>query len=178
MTSSPTSTLLGMSHMSPPLSPMSPYGESNSQFSSGLDQMHACAGGMRSYKDVLSELMTSLEAMKFNNIEPTSSSPFSSPINSSAAAAAAAASYRNNPWVDVSSFNAATEDQQQQFILSPSTPNPLSAGVNCFSPGSTSSGNCSRKSLVFDEQDNKVNDTNGGGCSPDPDLGWVNDLLM
>lgn len=170
MTSSPTSTLLGMSHMSPPLSPMSPYGESNSHFSSGLDQIHACAAGMLSYKDVLSELMTSLEAMKFNNMEPTSSSPLSSPINSSAAAAAA-----NYPWVDVSSFNAATEDQQQQFILSPSTPNPLSAGINCFSPGSS---NCSRKSLVFDEQDNKVNDTNGGGCSPDPDLGWVNDLLM
>lgn len=176
MTSSPTSTLLGMSHMSPPLSPMSPYGESNSHFSSGMDQIHACAAGMLSYKDVLSELMTSLEAMKFNNIEPTSSSPLSSPINSSAAAAAA--NYRNNPWVDVSSLNAATEEQQQQFILSPSTPNPLSAGINCFSPGSTSAGNCSRKSLVLDEQDNKVNGTNGGGYSPDPDLGWVNDLLM
>ncbi|PRQ49938.1 putative transcription factor C3H family [Rosa chinensis] len=171
VTSSPTSTLLGMSHLSPPLSPMSPYGESKCHFSSGLDQRHASAAGMLSYKDVLSELMTSLEAMKFNNMEATSS-PVSSPISS------AAANYQNTPLVDVSSYNAfaaAAEDQQQQFILSPSTPSPSSAGINFFSRGS-STGNCSRKSLVFDEQNNATEIN--GGCGPDPDLGWVNDLLM
>ncbi|KAL6181359.1 hypothetical protein ACLB2K_048014 [Fragaria x ananassa] len=169
MTSSPTSTLLGMS----PMSPMSPYGdESKCHLSSGLDQMHAGSAGMLSYKDVLSELMTSLEAMKFNNMEAATSSPVSSPISS------VAASYRNTPWVDVSSYNAFAKDQQQQFILSPnSIPSPLSAGTNFFSRR-CSSGNGSRKSLVFDEQ-NKATDINGGGCSsPDPDLGWVNDLLM
>ncbi|XP_050382790.1 zinc finger CCCH domain-containing protein 2-like [Argentina anserina] len=178
LTSSPTSTLLGMSHLSPPLSPMSPYGESKCHFSTGLeplDQMHASAAGMLSYKDVLSELMTSLEIMKLSNMEATTS-PVSSPISS---AATAAVSFRNTPWVDVSSHNAfaaGAEDQQHQFILSPSTPSSLSAGAKFFSCGS-STGNCSRKSLVFDEQ-NKATDINGGGCSPDPDLGWVNDLLM
>lgn len=64
-------------------------------------------------------------------------------------------------WVDVS-FN---NEDQQQFILSPSTPNP-SGSANFFS------GDRSVKSFTAD----KVNEN--GWSSSDPDLGWVNELLM
>lgn len=88
---------------------------------------------------MLTELMSSLEAMNFSE---AASSPLS-------------AKCPNLPWLDVS-FN--NEDQQQQFILSPSTPNP--AGSANFSSGDH------RSSKSFTAE------------SSDPDLGWVNELLM
>ncbi|KAE8075969.1 hypothetical protein FH972_014647 [Carpinus fangiana] len=134
-TSSPTSTLLGISHFSPPLSPpLSPSQRSINAFSP-MPVNH----GVLSYKDVLTELMSSLEVMNFSE---AASSPLS-------------AKSPNLPWLDVS-FN--NEDQkQQQFILSPSTPNP--SGSANFSSGDRSS-----KSFTAE--------------SSDPDLGWVNELLM
>ncbi|CAL9012308.1 unnamed protein product, partial [Prunus brigantina] len=184
-TSSPTSTLLGMSHLSPPLSPAGNHRSSVNGFNNspvmsrcsglglGLDQMHASTAGMMSYKDVLAELMSSLEAVKF------SESAAASPINPNAPR-----------WVDVS-FNSTDDlDQQQQFILSPSTPSPSrpfgGRGIN-FSDGDENGSSRKSSLLGFDDnyyKPNNINDEiiNGGGGSgsgsSDPDLGWVNELLM
>lgn len=139
----------------------------------GLDQMHASTAGMTSYKDVLAELMSSLEAVKF------SESAAASPINPNAPR-----------WVDVS-FNSTDDlDQQQQFILSPSTPSPSrpfgGRGIN-FSDGDENGSSRKSSLLGFDDnyyKPNNINDEiiNGGGGSgsgsSDPDLGWVNELLM
>ncbi|KAF3444083.1 hypothetical protein FNV43_RR13773 [Rhamnella rubrinervis] len=175
--SSPTSTLLGMSHLSPPLSPpLSPAKQACSfngfspisRFNGGAD--HHLSNSVTnssavSYKDVLTDLMCSLEAMNFSDK--------SSPVSSASGAASA---NWNVPWVDVVSFN--NDDQQQQFILSPSTPNPSGSG-NFFS------GDCSRRTFINNnnniDDDNKqlnINNNGGGGSCSDPDLGWVNELLM
>lgn len=109
--------------------------------------------GALSYKDALTELMSSLEAMNFSEA--------SSPLSSKSP---------NVPWVDVNSFN---NEDQQQIIFSPSTPNPCGS-ANFFS------GHCFSKNFSDEnkneDNNNKVND-NGWSCS-DPDLGWVNELLM
>ena len=170
--SSPTSTLLGMSHLSPPLSPplspvkhlsingFSPISRYADRFVSSESSggMHAQMNnhGVQSYKDALTELMSSLEGMNFSE----TSSPLS-------------AKSPNVPWLDVSFNNI---EDQQQFILSPSTPNPPS-----FRSANFFSGDCSSKSFADEtnnnnEEYNKVNE-NGWSCS-DPDLGWVNELLM
>jgi hypothetical protein len=133
-TSSPTSTLMGISHFSPPLSPpLSPVKQRSINGFSPISVNH----GVLSYKDVLTELMSSFEAMNFSE----ASSPLS-------------AKSRNLPWLDVS-FN---NEDQQQFILSPSTPTP-SVSANFLS------GDRSSKSFTTVD-------------SSDPDLGWVNELLM
>ncbi|KAM1956185.1 hypothetical protein ACFX16_025632 [Malus domestica] len=194
-TSSPTSTLLaGMSHhLSPPVSPAGNCSSVSGFHSSpvmsrcgglglgGLDQVHASTGGLMTSKEVVAELMSSMEAMKFNE----------------AAAAGAAASPKR--WVDVSldmNMNYASADDdlqpQQQFILSPSTPSPTrrpfgggGRGINFFGGDE----NCSPTNgslLGFDRDTNthinKKEIVNGGGFASagdsDPDLGWVNDLLM
>ncbi|KAG6741263.1 hypothetical protein POTOM_054496 [Populus tomentosa] len=171
MTSSPTSTLLGMSHMSPPLSPslsppLSPVKHQSlsgfspiSRYNETLSKFRA---GVVSYKDVLTELMSSLEAMNFNE-GASVSSPMSLSTNHN----------RNvnstTPWnIDVS-FSG---EDQSQFILSPSTP---TASSNFFN------GDCSSNKGLF--VDDKINDHNNIGdgslaCTSDPDLGWVNELLM
>ncbi|KAJ6865735.1 hypothetical protein NC652_037297 [Populus alba x Populus x berolinensis] len=73
------------------------------------------------------------------------------------------------PWnIDVS-FSG---EDQPQFILSPSTPTPSSNFFN---------GDCSsNKGLFVDDKINDHNNIGDGGlaCSSDPDLGWVNELLM
>ncbi|KAL5571124.1 hypothetical protein UlMin_020721 [Ulmus minor] len=154
--SSPKSTLLGMTHLSPPLSPplspakhtyingFSPISSYKERFPSHDHHFSApspSSSGMVSYKDSLSEFM---EALNFHESSPIS------PISGS--------STRNNlPWLDVC-FN--DREQQQQFILSPTTPS--SSGPEDFFKGNSSK---------------KLND-NGGSCSLDPDIGWVNELLM
>lgn len=166
--SSPTSTLLGMSHMSPPLSPSlsPPLSPVKQQSISGLspisrynDRLSKLRSGFMSYKDVLTELM---EAMNFND-----EAPASSPISFSAANNRKT---NSTPWMDSSSsFNGEDYHHQQQLILSPSTPNPR--GSRNFL-----NGDCSSKGFNIDEQMNNNDDNkNGGG---DPDLGWVNELLM
>ncbi|KAM1011745.1 hypothetical protein TB2_046887 [Malus domestica] len=195
-TSSPTSTLLdGMSHhLSPPVSPAAKHCSSVDEFHNSpvmspcgglglgcLDQVHASTGGLMSYNEVVAELMSSLEAMKFHE-----------------AAAAAAASQKR--WVDISfdvnmNYAAADDDlqqQQQQFILSPSTPSPSQPfgggkgrGINFFD-GDENWSSRNGSLLGFDRDTNmpiKNNEIiNGGGftsaADSDPDLGWVNDLLM
>ncbi|KAJ7948340.1 Zinc finger CCCH domain-containing protein [Quillaja saponaria] len=165
-TSSPTSTLLGMSHFSPPLSPsssispplspvkrrtvsgfppISPYSDRfGVSESSGL-MNHGVVG----YKDVLTQLMSSLEAVNINEASPVS-------VDKTP----------KLPWADVS-FDC---DGQQLFILSPSTPIPASGSVSFLGGNENYSGS---KSFIGE---NKVND-NGWSC-PAPDLGWVNELLM
>lgn len=163
---SPTSTLIGMSHLSPPMSPsshtlsppLSPVKSVGGFSRYKLDNNHhhnnnniglipqfgnnssssSSNSTMTSYKDKLNELMSSLEAMQ------VSESP--SGITS-----------ENLRWFDLN-FNGG--DDQQQFILSPSTPTPASNKFFNFH------GNISNKNL-FEEN----------GLSGGPDLGWVNDLL-
>lgn len=92
-----------------------------------------------SYKDALTELMSSLGSMSVSGNSPHG-----------------AGNNREMAWMDVSNFNG--DDQQQQFILSPSTPIPSGSG-HFFNRDCSSMG--------FTEE-------NGSGG---PDLGWVNDLL-
>ncbi|XP_061368207.1 zinc finger CCCH domain-containing protein 2-like [Gastrolobium bilobum] len=173
---SPTSTLYNMSHnFSPPLSPSSsaspPLSPASKRVSTISRYGASCCSvnhhhhhGVVSYKDVLTELMSSLEGLKFGEGSPVSASK---------------APNLNLPWLDVSlncedqkqfivspsvsSFFC--EDQQQQFILSPSTQTPTSSNVKYSNSKIFSNNN---------NNDNKVvaADING------PDLGWVNELLM
>ncbi|KAK3446083.1 hypothetical protein EUGRSUZ_A01839 [Eucalyptus grandis] len=163
--SSPTSTLLGMSHLSPPLSPsqslsppLSPLkGRSLSGFSPisrYADRLEpSCLSQGMSYKDVLNEIMTSLDVMKMSEVSPP---PHSSPLSSVKNRTAM-------PWVDVTT---SVNEEQTQFILSPSTPNYPQVPKNFF--GSDPSSN---EGIFAD----KVNE--GNSCD-DPDIGWVNELLM
>ncbi|CAJ1978902.1 unnamed protein product [Sphenostylis stenocarpa] len=68
-TCSPTSTLFGMSHFSPPLSPSSsPSSPSPSRFETSHHH------GVVSYKDVFSELMCSMEGLNFGEASSVSAS--------------------------------------------------------------------------------------------------------
>ncbi|OIV89841.1 hypothetical protein TanjilG_27447 [Lupinus angustifolius] len=156
---SPTSTLFNMSHFSPPLSPLS---TTNSPPFSPVKR--AISGvNTNSYKDVVCELMNSMEGLNFGDGSPIS-----------------AAKARNFAWLDMSLNN---DDQQflvspsaspfgweDQFVLSPSTQNPTRSNV----------GKCSNFSSKFFSNDNKVVDAdiNNGLSCPAPDLEWVNELLM
>ncbi|KAA8526351.1 hypothetical protein F0562_008446 [Nyssa sinensis] len=131
---SPTSTLMGMSHFSPPLSPslsppLSPVQARSmsgfspiSRYADRLGGVDSCGlnqfnSGVLSYKDALTELMSNLEAMNMNEASP------------------AATNNRNLPWLEVS-FNG---DDQQQLILSPSTPS--SSGSRDFLTDGYGNGN-------------------------------------
>ncbi|KAI4322703.1 hypothetical protein L6164_022372 [Bauhinia variegata] len=182
-TSSPTSTLLSMSHFSPPLSPssssvspplspvkqrwtangFSPISRYSDRFG-GSETSSGLNHGVFSYKDVLTELMSFLEGLNFCE---------------ASAVSASAHKASNLPWVDAS-FN--FEDQQlQQFILSPTT------SFNCedqqqfilspFTQTPTSSGSVNFSDGNYSSNESKVVTDNGSSC-PAPDLGWVNDLLM
>ncbi|CAK9323684.1 unnamed protein product [Citrullus colocynthis] len=113
-TSSPTSTLFGMSHLSPPHSPPLSPGKPRSSINgfspiSRYNPDQSKLNGVLSYKDALTELMSSIESMNIDD------------ANATLAAAAAAATPRQTiPWIDVSSLNS---EDQLQFVLSPSTPN-------------------------------------------------------
>ncbi|KAG8386853.1 hypothetical protein BUALT_Bualt03G0192200 [Buddleja alternifolia] len=161
MTASPTSTLMGISQVtsppsSPPISPVcSPpeYSLYGDRFG-GIDSYNReFNNGGLSYKDAVTELMASFEAM---NVKDSGN--------------------RSLPWLDVNNFSV---DEQPQFVLSPSTPNPTPS----FSRGSGSSKLSSGESKFFHgdfsgrnlREDGRYNNesSNLGG----PDLGWVNDLL-
>ncbi|XP_023554528.1 zinc finger CCCH domain-containing protein 2-like [Cucurbita pepo subsp. pepo] len=148
-TSSPTSTLIGMSHLSPPLSP--PLSPVKPQSLNGFSPISRYNPDPSKLNGVISYKDSMTELM--NSIESMN-------IDELNAALAASASRQTIPWIDVSSLN--TEDQLQ-FVLSPSTPNVSAASVN-FSVN------------------NKGNADNGwasaSASASDPDLGWVNDLLM
>lgn len=155
--SSPTSTLLGLSHPSPPMSPMS---------------------SVVSYKDALTDLMSSLEAMHFASEAAANNSPVLSPISG---CSSGKRNFNNSlPWLDV---NSSFSDDQQQFILSPSTPNnnnnnnnlSLSSEDNFFNRYISTSTSTSTVSV--NEKRASAGNENSGSNS-DPDLGWVNELLM
>ncbi|KAI3439863.1 uncharacterized protein J3R85_004274, partial [Psidium guajava] len=163
--SSPTSTLLGMSHLSPPLSPsqslsppLSPLKDRSlggfSSIARYTDRLEpSCLGQGISYKDVLNEIMTSLDVMKISSeVSPPHPSTLSSLNNRTA-----------TPWVDVTS---GANDEQTQFILSPSTPNPPQVATNFSGSG------CSSNRGLFGDRVSE-----GNSCD-DPDIGWVNELLM
>lgn len=169
ITASPTSTLIDMANLSPPMSPslsppLSPVNSSQSQagyspisrFRDRLASVESCGlnqfgnGGL-SYKDALTELMSSLEVMNVNDTPHAMGRNRNGNGNG------------NLSWVDVSNLNG--DEQQQQFVLSPSTPTP-SGSAHFFGGGDYYS-----RRNYFDE---KFNDNNG---LAGPDLGWVNDLL-
>lgn len=172
ITASPTSTLIGhMSHnMSPPLSPpISPVcsPEFSHYGSSRFGSVESCSlsdyeRGLN-YKDALTELMASFEAMNANESSPAVS-----------AAAVAAATGGSLPWLDVN-FNV---EEQPQFVLSPSTATPppaaVSRGHSKFYGGESNyfRGDFSGRNLMDDSRFNNSEGNSGG-----PDLGWVNDLL-
>lgn len=152
-TSSPTSTLFGMSHLSPPHSPPHSPGKPINGFSpiSRYNPDQSKLNGVLSYKDALTELMSSIESMNMDDANAT--------LAAAAAAATAAASgpRQTIPWIDVSSLN---NEDQLQFVLSPSTPNVSTASVN------------------FSVDQNNNGWASASASASDPDLGWVNDLLM
>ncbi|KAL3364068.1 hypothetical protein AABB24_013023 [Solanum stoloniferum] len=194
VSASPTSTLIGMSHISPPMSPSlspplspanrnqfsSPMSRYTDRFgsvessSSGMGQLDP--SGLLSYKDALTELVSSLEAMNVNH-EP----------NSSAAAAAHPHSVNfdgNLPWLDVNFNNNNSYDDHQQFLLSPSTPSPSpisNSRTKFYTREFPSASPVSSSRLSFVEEPNNNNATNrfysDSGLCGGPDLGWVNDLL-
>ncbi|GMN53843.1 hypothetical protein TIFTF001_022966 [Ficus carica] len=158
--SSPTSTLLGLSHPSPPMSPMS---------------------SVVSYKDALTDLMSSLEAMHFASEAAANNSPVLSPISG---LSSGKRNINNSlPWVDV---NSSFSDDQQQFILSPSTPNKNNNNNNNNSLSLSSENNffnryISTSTSTSTVSVNKYRASAGNenlGSNSDPDLGWVNELLM
>ncbi|XVE66171.1 hypothetical protein DITRI_Ditri08aG0058900 [Diplodiscus trichospermus] len=152
VTSFPTSTLLGLSHLSrspslsPPMSPMKQRTSLSgfSPISRCSDRLSKFGTEMMSYKDVVDELMSSLENMNLYEV--------SSPM-------AAGNTTANIPWIDAS-FNG---EDQQQFVLSPSMPSPSRSG-----------GYIGAKSKGFGGNE-KLNENE---VASDPDLGWVNELLM
>ncbi|KAL0724077.1 hypothetical protein Bca4012_038676 [Brassica carinata] len=173
--SSPTSTLLGnLSHLSrspsssPPLSP--------AHKAAAFSRLRSCAAaGSVNYKDVLSELVNSLDSISLAEaLQVSSSSPVSTPVSAAAAAFASSCGLSNQ--------RLHMQQQQQssalQFALSPSTPSYLT--------------NSPRSTFFSDEFTPRQRQTNDfttvaaagrdktsfedGSCG-DPDIGWVNDLL-
>ncbi|OWM91064.1 hypothetical protein CDL15_Pgr023397 [Punica granatum] len=159
--SSPTSTLMGLSHvsspavspsqsLSPPLSPMKH--RSSLGNISPVSHYGDRLTDLLSYKDVLNEIMGSLDVMKVSDVP-------SSDLRHK----------RNVPWVDVSFPG----DDQTQFILSPAAPSPASAPGDSF--------RFADGRLGFLDDSYKVSKNNAGDglvAASDPDLGWVNELLM
>ncbi|KAE8677919.1 Zinc finger CCCH domain-containing protein 49 [Hibiscus syriacus] len=154
-TSSPTSTLLGLSHLSRSPSsspPLSPVKNGFSPFLRYSDQPSKLGTKTMSYRHVLNELMSSMEKMNFYE----ASSPMTGRNNNP--------TITNIPWLDLPLIG---EDQSPiQFALSPSWPSPSASGQHF---GATSK--------PFGGDDEKRNE-NGLGCDSDPDLGWVNELLI
>ena len=171
---SPTSTLLGMSRFSPPLSPSSSATSPPVSPISRLSRYGACRGGggggasNLSYKDVVNELMSSLEGLSFSDA-----------LNYSDVSGVSAAKVATNmPWVDVP-LNC---EDQQEFIFSPSSPMMMTPTRSCDDDGKFSRffiGNENRVVAHKSNSDANIsNDINGANNCPAPDLGWVNDLLM
>ncbi|PIN15196.1 CCCH-type Zn-finger protein [Handroanthus impetiginosus] len=158
MAASPTSTLMGMSPHGSFCSP--DFSLSGDRYVFSEYAAPACSGGM-SYKDALTELMASLEAM---NVNEGACSTTPSPSGSK--------NGNNLTWLDVN-FNV---EEQPQFVLSPSTatPSPRRGLSKLWSgDGKLLQGDFSGRNLMDDVSRYNNNESNSGG----PDLGWVNDLL-
>ncbi|CAN1253906.1 Zinc finger CCCH domain-containing protein 2 [Linum perenne] len=183
--SSPTSTLIGLSHLSPPLCPSFSSSPPLSPVSSRhpIHRPSKFQSRFTSYKDVLAELMSSLEAMNFS--EQAAAAMV-------AAAATAAASSPTSAGGPVN-FNGGVSygddnSNYQKFVMSPSTPNYYAnpfTNSDYFSP--KINGGERRRFGSFNERVVEMNSGdqndvglggNAGGSESDPDLGWVNELLM
>lgn len=163
---SPTSTLFGMSHFSPPasppVSPMKPRNDvsSLSRYGSLVDN-----NNLR-YRDMLIDLLGSFEGMNFNDGSSSSVSGlqnqnsmgyFDVPVNSE-------------------------EQIQKQFTVSPSF-DQQQQHFNILSPSIQQNST----SITFNDVDNNMNNMMFLGVNENnkvlvggdvPDLGWVNELLM
>ncbi|CAN1123645.1 Zinc finger CCCH domain-containing protein 2 [Linum perenne] len=197
--SSPTSTLFGLSHLSPPMSPsfsasppMSPVSHRRQAAASRPSKLQS---RFMSYKDVLTELVSSLKAMNFSEevaVAAAAAASVSSPMKMN---------LNGNPWLDEINYlnsNVNGEDyyqleeqQQQQFLMSPvTTPhyaaNSSSPNLGFYGSPKINGGdhlefvNAAERMVKVNSIDHGQNhvgsDGGAGGC--DPDLGWVNELLM
>ncbi|KAK7401948.1 hypothetical protein VNO78_13837 [Psophocarpus tetragonolobus] len=159
-TASPTSTLFGMSHYSPPLSPSSASSPPPSPFKSpnGASPISRYSPvnvsphlGVASYKDVFAEFVNSLEGLSFSEASPVSGTKAP-----------------NFPWIDVS-LNCEEQEQQNPFIVSSFGCEDQQQQQSILSPPSTTNGKFCANKFVG----NKV----VGADVNDPDLAWVNELL-
>ncbi|MED6146817.1 hypothetical protein PIB30_038218 [Stylosanthes scabra] len=177
---SPTSTLFGMSRFSPPLSPSSSATSPPVSPVSRLSRYSACRGGGGgggagnvSYKDVVNELMNSLEGLSLSDA-----------LNFSDVSGVSAAKVGTNmPWIDVP-LNC---EDQQEFLFSPSSPMMVTPTRGYDDADGKFSrffiSNENNKAVANKSNSNANNISNdiingsNNNC-PAPDLGWVNDLLM
>ncbi|CAI8592583.1 unnamed protein product [Vicia faba] len=154
---SPTSTLFGMSHFSPPASPpVSPMKPRNGVSSLSRYGSLVDSNNLR-YRDMLIELLGSFEGLNFND-------------GSSSSSVVSGLQNQNNTGYFNVPVNSEEQIQKQHFnILSPSIQQSLTPVS--FNEGDNNINN----NMVFlgDNENNKV--LVGGDV---PDLGWVNDLLM
>ncbi|KAK7257412.1 hypothetical protein RIF29_31382 [Crotalaria pallida] len=170
-TCSPTSTLFNMSHFSsPPMSPSSSPASSPANGVSPLSRFaeseknhhHGVRGSsVLSYKDMVNELMCSLESVNFAAAEANSNSysNYNSPVSSSKVLL----QKKNLNWFDAS-YNCEDHHKQKQFAtFSPSSIGSFLSNNEKYSSSTNLYGN---------EGKVVVDDVNG------PDLGWVNELLM
>ncbi|KAK4786806.1 hypothetical protein SAY86_010639 [Trapa natans] len=171
---SPTSTLVRFSghlssppispsgSLSPPLSPMSKHRSSlggPSTLSRYAERPSDSSPGYN--KDLLmSEIMSTLDCMKVS--DEVAHGPSRNRRN-----------VTSTPWLDMSFLG---DEHSTQFILSPAAGSPPSIPRNPFAfPDDGSSELFDNHKLV----NNNSNAGHGlGAASSDPDLGWVNDLLM
>ncbi|KAJ1383911.1 putative zinc finger CCCH domain-containing protein 2-like [Sesbania bispinosa] len=114
-----------------------------------------------SYKDVLTELMSSFEGISFGDGSTKNLSWLDVPLNCE--------EQQKQFIVSPLASSFSCDDQQQHFILSPS--------ITIQTPTSFK-GKYSIASNKFFSNDNKVvsADANGTSCLA-PDLGWVNKLM-
>ncbi|RZC76604.1 hypothetical protein C5167_000742 [Papaver somniferum] len=156
--SSPTSTLMGFSHLSlsPPLSPtISP--SSSSELTPKQQQSLL---GMLSYKSKLMELVNSLEAMDL------------SCINNDSPTAAAMINDNNFSWSGGNnniSSSSPNYENQEQFFMSPNSTTTESPRNN--------SGFKQRDYYNFSNNEDYGNGESSSSSCP-PDLDWVNELVM
>ncbi|EFH65735.1 zinc finger (CCCH-type) family protein [Arabidopsis lyrata subsp. lyrata] len=180
--SSPTSTLLGnLSHLSrspslsPPVSPAhkaAAFSRLRNRAASAVSA--AAAAGSVNYKDVLSELVNSLDSMSLAEaLQASSSSPVTTPV-SAAAAAFASSCGLSNQRLHLQNLQPSSP---LQFALSPSTPSYLtnSPQANFFSDDFTPRRRQMNDFTAMAAVREKTS-IEDGSCG-DPDLGWVNDLL-
>ncbi|OVA00360.1 zinc finger protein [Macleaya cordata] len=135
VSSSPTSTLMGFSHLSsnsPPLSPTTTIINSPSSTSELSNKQQQSLLGMLSYKNKLMELVSSLEAMDLNEVN----SPTNTSVND-----------QSNYFTWGSCVSSPNYEHPQQFILSPD-----------------STRQATRSSKDFFSEDYELNNINGGSC--------------
>ncbi|XP_074287546.1 zinc finger CCCH domain-containing protein 2-like [Silene latifolia] len=164
---SPTSTLMGMSHFSPPMSPMKAVGGRGLSLSRYAERGEEAAFMMSNnkgvtYEDVLiAELLGSMDGMNLNEAVGSPSKGRGLWVD--------VGGYDNNNAINNYDYNNDNINQQMvQFSFSPSTPvNSPSTSRSFFSSNVASPGPGGPGPVSG----------NVAGVEESPDLGWVNDLL-